>query len=123
MGRVAHFEIAAEDVEAAAIFYNDVFGWEIRPWDGHGEYLLVLTGEEAEVPGINGAIIPRGASPVGSVNLVDVPSLDTALVRVVENQGTIVHTRTTVPSVGYIAYCRNPEGNAFGLIERSPTAS
>ena len=57
------------------------------------------------------------------MNLVDVPSLDTALVRVVENDGMIVHTRTTVPGVGYIAYCRDPEGNAFGLIERSPTAS
>ncbi|MBT3342490.1 MAG: VOC family protein [Gemmatimonadetes bacterium] len=123
MGRVAHFEIAAEDPAAAAVFYNDVFGWEIRAWDGHGDYLLVLTGEDAEVPGINGAIVPRGSSPVGSVNLVDVPSLDTALVRVVENDGMIVHTRTTVPGVGYIAYCRDPEGNAFGLIERSPTAS
>lgn len=123
MGRVAHFEIAADNPEAAALFYNRVFGWEIRTWDGHGDYLLVLTGEDAEVPGINGAIIPRAKAPAGSVNLVDVPSLDTALVRVVEQGGAIVSSRTIVPSIGYIAYCRDPEGNAFGLIERSVTAS
>ncbi|MEE3338561.1 MAG: VOC family protein [Candidatus Latescibacterota bacterium] len=123
MGRVAHFEIVASDPQQAATFYNGVFGWEIRPWDGHGEYLLVLTGEDDEVPGINGAIVHRSQSPAGSVNLVDVVSLDTAMMRVAKNGGTIVHTRTTVPGVGYVAYCRDPEGNAFGLIERSPTAS
>ncbi len=123
MGRVAHFEICASDPEQAAIFYGEVFGWEIRTWDGHGDYLLVLTGDDDELPGINGAIVPRDKSHVGSVNLVDVPSLDSALVRVVEQGGVIAHTRTTVPSIGFIAYCRDPEGNPFGLIERSPTAS
>jgi uncharacterized protein len=123
MGRVAHFEISADDPEQAAAFYGGVFGWEFRPWDGKGDYLLVLTGDDDELPGINGTIVRRGTSPVGSVNLVDVESLDSSLVRVVEQGGVIVHSRTTVPSIGYIAYCRDPDGNPFGLIERSATAS
>ena len=88
-----------------------------------GAVLLLLTGEDAETPGINGAILPRSRSPAGAVNLIDVDSLDRALVHVVEHGGVILHARTIVPGVGSIAYCRDPEGNAFGLIERSPTAS
>jgi predicted enzyme related to lactoylglutathione lyase len=53
MPRVVHFEIAANDPDKAAAFYQEVFGWKITKWEGPQEYWLVETGEEGE-PGING---------------------------------------------------------------------
>ena len=124
MPRVAHFEICADDVERTVAFYRHVFGWEIRRWDGPDEMWIVVTGERGgAVEGINGAIRPRRAHPAGSVNLVDVPALDNALLRVAEAGGVILHSRTSVPGVGYVAYCRDVAGNAFGLIERDDTAA
>ena len=123
MARVAHFEICADDVERAVSFYRHVFGWEIRRWDGPHEYHVVITGDDTELPGINGGTIDRRDSFAGSGNLVDVPALDNALLRVVEAGGTIIHSRSTIPGVGYVAYCRDSESNPFGLIERDGTAA
>lgn len=50
------FEIPADDPGRAAKFYDDVFGWKVKKWDGPVDYWLVTTGEDEE-PGINGAII------------------------------------------------------------------
>jgi predicted enzyme related to lactoylglutathione lyase len=123
MARVAHFEICADDVERAVSFYRHVFGWEIRRWEGPNDYWVVITGDDDELPGINGGIQDRRDSFAGSVNLIDVPALDNALLRVVEANGTIIHSRTSIPGVGYVAYCRDSEGNAFGLMERDNLAS
>lgn len=123
MARVAHFEICAEDVERAVSFYRHVFGWEIRLWDGPHPYWIVITGEDAEQPGINGGIVDRRDHFAGSVNLVDVVALDNALLRVVEAGGVIIHSRSTIPGIGFVAYCRDSESNPFGLIELDDQAS
>mgnify|MGYP003977954051 CR=1 FL=1 len=123
MARVAHFEICADDVERAVSFYQHVFGWEIRKWEGPHDYWIVITGEDSEQPGINGGILDRRDSFAGSVNLVDVATLDNALLRVVEADGVIIHSRSTIAGVGYVAYCRDSEGNPFGLIERDELAA
>ena len=106
----------------AVSFYQHVFGWEIRKWDGPNDYWVVITGEDAEQPGINGGILDSRDSFAGSVNLVDVPALDNALLRVVEAGGVIIHSRSTIAGVGFVAYCRDSEGNPFGLIERNDMA-
>jgi predicted enzyme related to lactoylglutathione lyase len=38
MPRVVHFEIAANDPDKAAAFYQEVFGWKITKWEGPQEY-------------------------------------------------------------------------------------
>lgn len=123
MPRVAHFEISAADLGRAVSFYRHVFGWEIRPWEGPAEYFIVVTGGEGDGPGINGGIVHRDHAIAGSVNLIDVPSLDHALLRVVEARGQIIHSRSAIQGVGYVAYCRDTEGNAFGLIELDAAAA
>lgn len=122
MPRVAHFEICADDPERAIAFYRHVFGWQIRPWDGPSPYWVVITGDDRDGPGINGAIVHRSDSIAGSLHLVDVPSLDHALLRAVEAGGRIVHSRSAIPGIGWVAYCRDSEGNPFGMIELDDTA-
>ena len=121
MPRVVHFEICADEPERAAQFYQSVFGWNIRQWDGPSEYWLLITGEDGE-PGINGGLVHRGNAASGSINFIDVPSLDTTLMHIADSGGDMVHPRATVPGIGYIAYCRDTEGNEFGIIELDDTA-
>src|SRR5262245_40593000 len=74
MPRVVHFEISADDPERAVTFYNKVFGWQVRKWDGPEDYWLIQTGPDSQ-PGINGGLFRR-RGPVGHVNTIDVPSID-----------------------------------------------
>lgn len=123
MPRVAHFEIVADDVDRACEFYRHVFGWEIRRWEGPDDVRIVITGDDRDLPGINGGIVDRRDRWAGSVNLVDVPALSNALLRVREAGGVIIHSCSAIAGVGWVAYCRDSEGNAFGLIERDVTAA
>lgn len=120
MPRVIHFEINADDPDKAAEFYQRVFGWKIEKWAGPVDYWLVTTGEDTE-PGINGAITRRSDN-LTTVNTIGVDSLDKAVDEVVKAGGGVVQPKAAVPGVGYSAYCRDPEGNVFGLMQEDSTA-
>lgn len=120
MKRVVHFEISADDPEKAADFYRQVFGWEIRKWEGPIDYWLVTTGAESD-PGINGALKHRVDPGQMTINTIDVPSIDDFTRKIVEAGGGIVMPKTEIPGVGYHAYCRDTEGNIFGIIEGGPS--
>lgn len=115
MPRVVHFEIPADDPERAAAFYSQAFDWEVEKWEGPMDYWLLMTGDEDE-PGINGAITSRENMPT-TVNTIEVPSIDDAISNVESAGGTVLAPRTSVRGVGYVAYCADTEGNAFGLME------
>jgi predicted enzyme related to lactoylglutathione lyase len=120
MPRVIHFEVAADEPNRAAKFYQDTFGWKIDKWDGPQDYWLVTTSAKEE-PGIDGAIMPRmpGAT---TINTVDVPSVDEFVQKVVAAGGKVVMPKDTVPGVGYFAYCADTEGNVFGMMQSDPSA-
>jgi hypothetical protein len=121
MGRVIHFEIPAQDMERAGRFYREALGWTVKGWDGPVEYLLVGTGS-GETPGIDGGILRAGELIHGVVNTASVDDLEAALARVTAAGGTIERGRQPVPGVGYMAYCRDTEGNVFGLMQEDPAA-
>jgi predicted enzyme related to lactoylglutathione lyase len=121
MGRVIHFDIAADNIERAIGFYENVFGWEITKAGGPLEYWLVSTGAE-EDPGIDGGIAPRRAAWQRITCFVDVDSLAATLAKVRAQSGQILQTKTVIPGEGYIAVCEDTEGNVIGIIERSQTA-
>jgi predicted enzyme related to lactoylglutathione lyase len=116
MDRVVHFELAADRPERAVKFYQDVFGWKISKWEGPVDYWLVTTGEDTE-PGINGAIKYRVESDQHTVNTVEVASVDECLQSIANAGGEVVMPKTKIPGVGFHAYCKDTEGNIFGLIE------
>jgi predicted enzyme related to lactoylglutathione lyase len=121
MPRVVHFEITARDPERAARFYREVFGWTIDKWDGTEDYWLITTGGKDE-PGINGAIMRSGENLPPTVNTIDVPSVDAYAEMVEANGGRIVKPKAVIPGVGYFAYCQDPEGNLFGIIQFDESA-
>jgi predicted enzyme related to lactoylglutathione lyase len=121
MPRVVHFEIHADDPKRAVAFYEDVFDWEIQGWGESQDYWLVMTGPDDE-PGINGGILQRQAGTSGDavtayVCTVDVPSVDEYVARATEAGGSVAVPKMPVSGVGWLAYCKDTEGNIFGLME------
>jgi uncharacterized protein len=122
MGRVIHFEIPARDLERAGRFYQEALGWTVTGWEGPVPYLLVGTGSGA-TPGIDGGILRAGGLVQSVVNTASVDDLDASLERVKAAGGTVEQGRQPVPGVGYMAYCRDTEGNLFGLMQEDPSAA
>lgn len=116
MPRVVHFEIAVDDPDRAVAFYRDTFGWKIEKWEGPMDYWLIKTGESGEM-GIDGALTPRANAPAPIVNTIGVPSIDEFLAKITAAGGKVLSPKDTIPGVGYFAYCRDTEGNPFGVME------
>lgn len=121
MPRVVHFEMPADDLQRASRFYQDVFGWQMQPWGAEGEYILVSTGKEG--PGIDGGITQRIPDRSGTINTIDVSSVDEYVEKIVAHGGTVVAPKMAIPQVGYAAYCRDTEGNLFGLMQEDQSAA
>jgi predicted enzyme related to lactoylglutathione lyase len=121
MERVIHFEIQADKPERAVEFYEKVFDWKFEKLEGSGEYWLMTTGPE-DHPGVNGGLIRTSGLPKGTINAIDVPYVDEFNKTVIENRGQVVTPKTTIPDLGYYAYCEDTEGNVFGIFENDPSA-
>jgi len=118
MQRVVHFEIYADKPEAVQPFYENVFGWQFKKFEGGPmEYWVVTTGDD-QVPGINGGMTrPREGQSPGTINTIAVESLEQTT-KVIEQQGgNICVPKMTIPNVGWLAYAQDPAGNVFGVLE------
>jgi uncharacterized protein len=122
---VAHFAINADDVERARRFYEQVFGWRFEPWGPPG-FLQIFSGNDQE-PGIRGALQKRrellpGVRTVGFECTVGVADVDAVAAAVVAHGGTILIPRALIPTVGYLIFFRDPEGNVAGAMQYDSTA-
>jgi len=129
MPRVIHFEIHADQPERAIAFYSGVFGWVFDRFKGDAPYWLVTTGAPG-VPGIDGGmILRRGNRPEamaavnGYVCTIDVPDVDAYVAKVEASGGTRAVEKTAIAKVGWLAYCKDPEGNLFGIMQADPEAA
>jgi predicted enzyme related to lactoylglutathione lyase len=126
MPRVVHFEIHAGDPERAVRFYEKVFGWSFQKWEGPMEYWLIVTGPD-DKPGINGGLVRRqgeidGQAVIAYVCTVDVDDIDKSTATVVENEGSIALPKMPIPGMGWLVYCKDTEGNIFGMMQGDPNA-
>ncbi|HVO99903.1 MAG TPA: VOC family protein [Bryobacteraceae bacterium] len=119
MARITHFEIPANDPEKLTAFYASVFGWTFQKW-GDQEYWLARTGEGG--PGIDGAVMRRRHPEQPLVNSLTVASVDDAVAAVLANGGSMALPKMAVPGVGWLAYCKDPEGTVFGMMQNDPSA-
>jgi|SRR5579859_7396122 len=127
MPRVIHFEIHAENPERAVKFYGELFGWEFTKWDGPMPYWLIKTGPDS-APGINGGLLPRrgkidGEAVIAYICTVDTDSLDAHVQKALAGGGTMAVPKMPIPGIGWLAYCKDPEGNIFGMMQADPKAA
>ena len=120
MPKIVHFEIPVNDAERAKAFYQDAFGWEIT---GYGDfpYWLVRAGEDDE-PGADGALIARGELHQSPVIVVGVEDIDAAVSGTQKAGAELLQGKQAIPSVGWAAYIRDPEGNVIGIFQPDSAA-
>ena len=128
MPRPIHFEIQADDCERAIGFYRSVFDWQFNRWGEH-KYWLIATGDKSQ-PGIDGGLMPRPVpgkpQEMAAVNCyvctIDVPDVDAYVEKAVGAGATIALPKMAVPTVGWLAYCKDTEGNIFGMMQMDAAA-
>ena len=126
MPRVVHFEIHAADPDRAVGFYTRLFDWKFDKWGGPLEYWTIKTGDSSK-PGIDGGLVRRmgevdGQAVIAYVCTVDVASLDDSVAQALELGGAVALPKMPIPGVGWLAYCKDTEGNIFGLMQNDPAA-
>lgn len=121
MPKIVHFEINSDEPEKAVKFYEEVFGWKIKKFEGADDYWMATTGHENE-PGIDGGIQKKKDPGATTYIVINVPSVDDYLKKIEENGGKIVTQKMPIPGVGYAAYFTDLDGNVVGIFEDDRTA-
>lgn len=116
------FEIPADDIARAKMFYGQLFGWQINPLPASpmSDYQHIDTGGEEASP--DGGMIPRLHPSHTITNYILVPSVTRHLAKVKKLGGGICKPKTAVPGMGYFAICQDPENNTFALWEMNSKA-
>lgn len=66
---------------------------------------------------MTGGLMERADSLDSTVLTFEVDSLDDFARKITEAGGKIVTPKMTIAGLGDIQYCRDPEGNSFGIVE------
>jgi len=112
--KIAHFDIAADDVERARRFYERVFGWRFEPF-GPPDFYLIHTGPTTD-PGIHGSVSKR-REPAGkgcrtayecTISVDDLAAIKAAILA---NGGKIVLDEYEIVGVGRLIRFEDSEGN------------
>jgi predicted enzyme related to lactoylglutathione lyase len=117
VGNVVNFHIPADDVERAATFYRQVFGWEfVAHPDSPTPYLV------HEPPGGGGAGVPAAITRridfiKAPIPTIEVQDIDQALIAVVMNGGQQARVQD-IAGLGRFGYAIDSEGNVIALLQR-----
>lgn len=118
--RVVHFEIPCDDPEKTMKFFKDVFGWSFQQF-GKEPYWVTMTGDP-KTPGINGGLMKKRDPKQPIVNSINVSSIDESIRQIEKAGGKIVVPKMPIPSVGWLAYFTDPDGNIHGVYQDDPGA-
>lgn len=118
--RVVHFEIPSDKPEESIAFFKKVFGWNFQQF-GDEPYWLAMTGDENE-PGINGAIMKKKHPQQPLVNSIKVTDLKATLRLIEEEGGQIVVPTMAIPTVGWLAFFKDMDGNIHGVTQEDKNA-
>jgi len=115
MPRVIHFEIQSDDPDDAAEFYSNVFNWVVSKKNSE-DYWIIRTGGNDE-RGINGGFGKPRKKYTGAIPTIEVESVDKYAKKIEENGGKITRPKFIVPGTGYLAYCEDPQGTPFVILQ------
>lgn len=118
--RVVHFEIPCDNPEKTIQFFKEAFDWKFERF-GEMEYWSVITGEEG-TPGINGGLMKKNNPEQPIANSIQVESIEKAILKIDKAGGLVVVPKMAVPSIGWLAYFKDPDGNIHGIFQDDPSA-
>jgi uncharacterized protein len=117
---ICHFELPADDLDAARSFYSSVFGWTITPAPNlEGEYLFIQTSSQ---PGaLGGGLLKRREQRQPAVYVL-VESVEETGKRIEELGGQILKPKAAIPTLGWAVTAQDPQGNTIGLFQQDTQA-
>lgn len=108
---VVHVEIPSENVDAAAKFYESLFGWKILPVP-EMDYTMWEDGSGS------GGGFPKASTenPAGQV-LVYIHSddIEADLKQVEKLGGTVLQPKMEIPQTGWFGVFKDPSGNVLAV--------
>jgi len=119
MPTIVHFDVPAEDVERAKIFYSALLGWKYESYP-EMQYNLITTTNLDGTPGVGGGMGKRMEPSQRMLNYFGVSSIDAAMNQVKTLGGKVLTEKMAVPGMGFLATCMDTEGNMFGLWQEDP---
>jgi uncharacterized protein len=116
-GQMVHFEIPSGDIPKSEAFWGGLFDWQFQEFPGApGGYFMTRFSENT-----GGAIYGADGDKRGTRTYFDVEDINAGAARVSELGGEAGEP-TPVPSMGWFAVCKDPEGNEFGIWQTDPNA-
>jgi predicted enzyme related to lactoylglutathione lyase len=121
---VVHFEIPADQPERAVKFYRELFGWDIKHYEGSAaggmDYWMVQTvPSDAEGhptrPGVNGGLMRRMFPGQAPVNYIGVADVDEFVGKAEQLGAKVLMGKHPVPGMGWFAQLNDTEGNVFAI--------
>jgi predicted enzyme related to lactoylglutathione lyase len=117
MGKIVNFHLPADDVERAARFYREVFGWEFAPFPNSPVPYLVSHAAE-HGPGIAAAITARQETLKAPTPTIEVDDIDQAMTAIAMKGGQQARVQD-IPGFGRFGYAIDSEGNIIALLQRA----
>lgn len=108
---IVHVEISAHDLEVAAKFYEDLFGWKTEQMPE----MNYATFEAEGGPG-GGFNLVTEQAPAGTVLVyVHTDDIEASLAKAESLGGKTVVPKTEIPDVGWFGVFTDPTGNTLAL--------
>jgi predicted enzyme related to lactoylglutathione lyase len=63
-----------------------------------------------------------GQAVIAYVCTVDVADVDASLKTALDNGAQVALPKMAIPGVGWLVYCKDTEGNIFGMMQNDPEA-
>lgn len=116
MPKIVNFHLPADNVERAAAFYRDVFGWEFAPTPNSPVPYLVHD-DQSGGAGIPAAITARQEVVKAPTPTIEVDDIDNAMIQIVMRGGQQARVQD-IPGIGRFGYAIDSEGNIIALLQR-----
>jgi predicted enzyme related to lactoylglutathione lyase len=114
-GHVSYLEIPAVDGQRSALFYEAVFGWQIRRRDS-GEYSFEDGSGNLIGAWVADRVVPREP---GLIPYIYVNRIDEVIQRIKAEGGEIVRVPYAEGNL-WVATFRDPAGNLLGIWQAGP---
>jgi predicted enzyme related to lactoylglutathione lyase len=113
---IVHIEISAGERQAAARFYEDVFGWETS--DIPEMDYTTFEYEQGRGGGFNPVSESNLAGTVIIYILAD--DIEAMLAKIEAQGGQTIQPKMEIPGVGWFALFKDPTGNQMALFKNLP---
>jgi predicted enzyme related to lactoylglutathione lyase len=117
MAKIVNFHIPADDVERAATFYREIFGWEFAPFPGSPVPYLVHDNPDGGA-GIPAAITQRQEIVKAPTPTIEVDDIDQVMIDIAMKGGQQGGVQD-IPGLGRFGYAIDSERNIIALLQRT----